>query len=166
MSGFPLRFRRSVLGPKLIDSNPIENPETDIPASAFEALFQQLVGLNLAQWTRAVVIANWNGSSFDYAYRDEAWNTDGQQTRPVLARAGAGNYSWTFASSYLDEDGNAQATVLVAPRASSRKLLTAASDRVDGYAWIDPAAPLVVQARFYRKTTDALEDVPFILEAG
>lgn len=163
MSGFPLRFFRAILGPKFRNSNPVENPETDIDAAAFEAAFQQIVGANLIV-PRVSLIASWNGASFDFTKRNEAWNTDGAQAHPVLARSATGRYNYTFAAQYLDENGALQNTVLLGARATSRKLLTAAADRVDGYAWIDVAFPLVVQLGFYRKSTDAAEDVPFWLE--
>ncbi len=166
MSGFPNRPTRGTFGPKLEDTTAPTNPEQDVPAAAFNLDYHQVVGLALANPAQVAVIANWNGSAFDYAHRSEAWNTDGSQTHPALARAGAGSYSLTLASTYKDQDG---ADIAIAPKAARvtvHKVLAAFANRVVGYAWIDGSNPLVLQVRLWEEATGTAVDAPFWLEVA
>lgn len=163
MSGFPTRIIRSLFGPKLLDNYPAENPETDIPARAFNVGFWQIAGCNLVV-PRATVVAKWNGAAFDYTHQAEAWNADESQAHPVLARTSAGVYTYTFAATYKDEDGADIATSLGAPRATCHKVLTAFGDRVEGFAWLDAGNPLIVHMRLWESASETAVDEPFWLE--
>lgn len=163
MSGFPSRFNRGHLGPKFRNANPVENPESQIGDAQFNAAFWQTAGMNLIV-PRVALIAQYVGSSFVVAAQEEAWNPDLSQAHPVLARASAGVYSYTFAASYLDEDGVAQPTVLRAPRLSCHKVLAAFADRVDAHAFIDAGNPLVLQLRLWLSASGTAVDEPFWLE--
>lgn len=162
MPGFPLRFLRSALGPELIDSAPVENPETDIGARQFNLAFWQMAGANLIV-PRATVVARWDGSAFVIAHQAEAWNTEGAQAHPLLERQEEGSYTYTFAANYLDENGAAIATVLGPPRVSCHRALADFSERVITAAWIDPGDPLVVQVRLWDADGIGV-DHPFWLE--
>jgi hypothetical protein len=163
MFGFPTRLIRSIFGPKLRDEHPVENPETQIPARAFNALFHQVAGMNLAMAVRATLIAAWDMDHFEIAYQEEAWNSNRDQARPELTRVTTGRYSYKFASTYKDEDGNDVPTDLVQPRVSTYKYMTSWNDRLFAYAWKDPADPLRVQVAIYDKD-GTLVDEPFWLE--
>lgn len=163
MSGFPTRFLRSALGPKFVNTIPVETPESDIGDSQFNAAFWQLAGMNLVV-SRVALIAHYTGGLFVYGHQEEAWNPENAQPHPALARSAAGVYTYTFAASYLDEDGNAVATVLRAPRLSCHKVLTAFADRIDAHAWIDNSNPLVLQLRLWSQAGAGVDE-PFWLEA-
>jgi len=162
--GFPTRITRSALGPKFRDTIPVENPETDVGAQQLEQVFQQVVGANLIV-PRVVVIATYSGGAFQYSHRAEAWNPDGAQAHPELAWVSAGNYTLTFAASYLDENAVAVPTVLLAPRISSHRDLNSVgfAGRVESRAWIRSNAPLVVQIRMWDTGGTGI-DQPFWLE--
>lgn len=162
MSGFPERILRSSLGPKLRDIVPVENPETDIPASAFESVFWQVAGSNLIQ-PRVVCIAEWTGSAFNIFHQGEAWNANAEQAHPVLAREGAGDYTYTFASNYLNELSEAINTVLIAARVNPVRLIDDASDALRGGAWVEPTDPLKIRFRLY-DSVSVLRDARFWLE--
>jgi hypothetical protein len=161
--GFPTRILRSALGPKFLDTAPVENPETDIGARQFNLAFHQVAGLNLVA-PRVSLVAHYTGGQFVIQHQQEAWNTEGAQARPVLARSAAGVYTYTFASSYLDEDGVSVATVLRAPRISCHKVLTAFADRIDPLSWVDGGSPLVLQIRLWNQSGAGVDE-PFWLEA-
>ena len=163
---YPNRATRAALGPHFKNAHPVEHPETDAGEETLNPLCDQVAGLNQVVVARAALVANWNGADFDKATQTEAWNPDGNQAHPVLARAGAGVYSYTFAGTYLNSAGVAVPIALVAPRVSSHKVLTAFSERIDAYAFIDVATnPLVVQIRLW-DATGTPEDAPFWLEVG
>lgn len=162
MSGFPTRFLRSILGPKFVNQTPVESPESDIGDAQFNAAFHQLAGMNLVV-PRAVVIATY-GSGFQIAHQAEAWNPENAQLHPTLARAGSGIYSYTFASTYKDEDGVDVSTVLFGARVSCHRDLSGGfATRISAHAWIDAGNPLVVQVRLW-DTGGGGGDHPFWLE--
>lgn len=164
MPGFPSRFLRAALGPKFVNSRPIESPESDIGDKQFNAAFWQLAGANLVL-PRVSLIAHYTGGNFVYSQQAEAWNPDQAQPHPALARVSAGAYTYTFAASYLDEDGLAVPTVLRAPRLSCHKVLTAFTDRIEAHAFVDTIDPLVLQLRLWTGAAGTAVDEPFWLEA-
>lgn len=163
MSGFPSRFVRSHLGPKFVNTAPIEKPESQVGDAQFNAAFWQVAGMNLVL-PRVALIAHYTGGQFVYGHQAEAWNAENAQLHPALARTGAGAYTYTFAANYLDEDGVAVATVLRAPRLSCHKVLTAFADRIDAHAWVDNGNPLVLQLRLWNQAGAGVDE-PFWLEA-
>jgi hypothetical protein len=163
MSGWPSRIIRSLLGPVLVDDYAAENPDTDIPAAAFNTAFHQLAGLNV-MLPRAGVVASYSGT-LTVIYQSEAWNADGAQVHPVLARSGTGLYTLTFAATYLDELGASVATSIVFARAGAMRVLTSYADRVNAYAWIDGSNPLIVHVSLFDASGSAI-DAPFWLEVG
>jgi len=162
MSGFPSRVLRSLFGPKLINTAPVENPETDIPESAFNTLFHQVAGMNLVL-PRVALIASYTGAVQTISHQAEAWNPENAQAHPVLARAAAGQYTYTFAATYKDENGADVPTVLLAPRVSCQRDLTAGfASRIEAHAWKD-TNPLVINVRLW-DAGGAGVDHPFWLE--
>lgn len=163
MSGFPARILRSILGPKFVNTNPVEQPENDIGDRQFNAAFHQLSGMNLIV-ARAALIATYSGGSFQIAHRAEAWNPENEQTHPAPARAAAGSYTYTFASTYKDQEGTDVSTVLLAARASCHRDLTGGfANRINAHAWVDAGNPLVVQVRLWDAGGTGV-DHPFWLE--
>ncbi len=81
----------------------------------------------------------------------------------MLARAGTGNYTYTFAATYNDENGVAQAISLIGTRLTDRKVLTVFGDRLEPRAWIDGGNPLRIQIRMW-DASGTLVDQPFWLE--
>jgi hypothetical protein len=148
-ASFPKRFVRSALGPKFVNNYAVENPASDIGDTQFNAAFYALAGMNLVapRWQFA---ATWNGSAFVVAHQEEAWNPERGQVRPTSARSATGRYSYTFTSSYLDEDGIAQPTILTGVRASCYAdtiALLGAGIVPEAFAWIDSTNPLIVQVQ-------------------
>lgn len=166
MSGYPTRIIRSTFGPTLEDEYPVQNPRTQIPATAFNTLFHQLAGLNVSSLTRAVVVAEFTGGVLVTRYQAEAWNPEGGQAHPVLARVGAGDYTLTFAASYLDEQGIVVPTALTAPKASAHPVVAAWGDVAIAGAYLDAVNPLVVHVKIFDAATGNPLDAPFVLEVG
>jgi hypothetical protein len=162
-AGYPARVTRSDFGPQHVDEYPVENPETQRPASSGNLMAWQVAGMN-GIVPRVSLEATWNGSSFDVQHQREAWNPENDVAHPALARVSAGRYTYTLLASYLDADGNTVATVVRKPRLSVNKVLTAFADRISANAWIDPADPLVVEMRIWEEATGTAVDLPFWLE--
>jgi len=163
MSGFPTRFLRSLLGPKFVNTSPVESPESDIGDVQFNAAFHQLAGMNLVV-PRVALIASYTGAAQTILHQAEAWNPENAQAHPVLARSAAGVYTYTFASTYQDENGAAVATVLLAPRVSCHRDLSGGfANRIEAHAWKDGSNPLIVQVRLW-DTGGTGVDHPFWLE--
>lgn len=154
---FPKRVTRDALGPKLIDNYPVENPTSEVGAGTFNGLFSAVAGMALGA-PRAILIAKWNGSTFDISAQAETWSPNGDQPHPALNRTGVGVYTYTFASSYLDEEGAAVSTVLAGARCSSE--VNHANGRIRGYAW--PTA-LVVDIKL-EDSAGTARDAAFYLE--
>lgn len=166
MNSFPTRITRSQLGPQFRDVYPVENPETDIGGDQFNGLFDQVAGCNVIV-SRAALVASWNGSAFDVLHQAEAWNTDNSQPHPALARSAIGRYTYLFAASYLDSEGNAVTTALPAARADSFRVpvdeANPYASRIARLVWKDPANPLNIKLAFFDSAGAAI-DVPFWLE--
>lgn len=163
MSGFPSRFLRSFLGPKLIDDRPVERPQAEVGAGALNPAFHQLAGMNLVA-PRVALIAFYTGAVQTIVQQAEAWNPENAQAHPTLARSAAGAYTYTFAASYLDEDGVAVPTVLAAPRVTCHRDLSGGfANRIEAKAWKDSVNPLVINVRLW-DTGGTGVDHPFWLE--
>lgn len=162
--GWPLRIVRALL-PTMDELIPKEHPEQDVGGGDFNLDWWQLAGANLVI-PRAVLAAKYNTgtSAFVKSYQEEAWNVNSALAHPTLARAGAGEYSYTFAATYPDKDGNLVATVLGEPDVRATKVLAVYADRVDAYAWIDAGDPLVIQVRLFNAAGAGVDDVPFLLK--
>lgn len=159
MSGFPARIQRSDLGPTFVDAYPVENPETDIGARAFNAAFHQVAGMNLVS-PRAIVVAEYSGGALSIQYQAEAWNPNSDQAHPVLSRNGTGLYFLTFDASYADESGVQIPTTLYFVKGSSMT-----SSLVFVMAQINPSNRLQVILQTQSPDSTPV-DVPFVLEVG
>jgi hypothetical protein len=113
---------------------------------------------------RAVLVGSYSGSTLTTKHQAEAWNPNNDQAHPTPARSGTGVYSYTFASTYKDEDGNDVTTVLLGARVLPQGEVTSYANRIVFHAWIDPAAPLVARWRFWETSAGDPVDVPFWLE--
>jgi hypothetical protein len=162
---FPKRPLRSSFGPKLRNAYPVENPAIDVGDVAFNGMFSTVAGLGLIS-ARSIVIANYTGGAFVIGYQAEAWNQELSQAHPVLARSGAGLYSYTFASTYLDEDGVAVATDIKGPRPFSQAD-SSGTTVGEAFGWINPANPLQVLMRVGTRVVATgvftTADIPFAL---
>jgi hypothetical protein len=162
---FPKRPLRSSFGPKLRNAYPVENPTMDVGDVAFNGLFSTAAGLALVS-ARAIVIANYTGGAFVVGYQAQAWNQNLDQANPALARSGAGLYSLTFASTYLDEDGIATPTDIKGALPFAQADSSGATVG-EAFAWINPGNPLQVLMRVGTRVvasgvlTNA--DIPFAL---
>jgi hypothetical protein len=166
---FPKRFVRSALGPKLVDDIAVERPISEVGAAAFNPAFWAESGMNLVV-PRAQFVASWNGSAFVISHQEEAWNPEHDQAHPTPARSATGRYSYTFASTYLDEDGVAQPTIIAGCRATCHAdaiALLGAGIMPEAFAWIDSTNPLVVQvqvgSRVLSTGVHTARDYPFWL---
>lgn len=117
MSGFPLRHLLQSFGSRLRDARPIEHPELEVSAARLN-LGESIAAASSLLLPRAVLVAQWNVASqtFTIFHQEEAWNLKHEQAHPTLAQITDGAYSYTFASSYLDNDGVSVPTVLPAAR--------------------------------------------------
>jgi hypothetical protein len=160
MSSFPNRLIRSQLGPKLVDNYPVENPKSELGAATFNPSFWSVAGMT-GILPRAALVARWNGSSFDISHQREAWNAENDQAHPSLARFGTGQYTYTFAATYLDEDGVAVPTVLVAARVAA--VVASAGGPMRGSAWPNSGNALQIDIDL-RDLASANRDGAFWLE--
>lgn len=166
MSGFPLRPSRDTYGPQLRDVYAADNPETDIPAAAFNTLFWQVAGLGAAHPVRAIAIAEYSGGALSTIYQAEAWNPNNDVTHPVVERTGTGTYTITFAPSYPDETGAEVSLSLLYARAKFLGDMSAWANRHEAHAWIDPADPLVVHVTTWDTATGLAADAKFLVEVA
>lgn len=166
MSGFPLRLSRDSLGPTLRDNYAADNPETDIPARAFNALFWQVAGMNAVHPVRAAAVVEYAGSVLSTIYQAEAWNPNNDVAHPVIARTGTGVYTVTFASTYLDETGASVPTTLLYARAKFIGDMSAWANRREAHAWIDGTNPLIVNVTTWDTATGLAADAKFLVEVA
>ena len=117
MSGFPLRHYLQSFGSRLRDARPIEHPEFEVNAQRLN-LGESISAASSLLLPRVNLIAQWNtaNSAFQIFHQSEAWNVRNEQPHPTLAQITDGAYSYTFASSYLDNDGVSVPTLLTAAR--------------------------------------------------
>jgi len=117
MAGFPIRHLLQSFGSKLRDARPVENPEIQVSAGRLN-LSESIAAASSLLLPRVGLIAQWNTTTslFEVYHQEEAWNARHEQARPTLARASAGSYTYTFAESYLDADGVAIPSNIVAAR--------------------------------------------------
>lgn len=163
MSGFPTRFLRSFLGPRLQNAKPVANPEKEVGAETLEPLLWQVAGMNLGA-SRASLIATWTGSAFQVHHQSEAWNANGAQAHPVLARTGTGVYTYTFAPTYLNEEDQAIETNLLAARVDCTGPQGAFMEHVTARAWRDPVTTTLVHVRLWLTGPGTPVDDQFWLE--
>lgn len=142
---FPKRPQRSSFGPKLVNNYPVENPNSDVPDTALNGVFWTAAGL-AGVLPRASCIASYTGGQFVISHQAEAWNPNGDQAHPTLARTNTGVYSYTFASTYLDEDGVAVPMDLKGSRVTCPSI-SSGTNFAEGVAWVDSVFPLVVIVR-------------------
>lgn len=144
---FPKRPQRSSFGPKLVNNYPVETPNSDVGDVAFNAAFWTIAGL-AGVLPRASCIATYSplSTSFVVSHQAEAWNPNGDQAHPVLGRTNTGIYSYTFASTYLDEDGIAVPMDLKGARVTC-PTISSGTNFAEGVAWVDSVFPLVVIVR-------------------
>jgi hypothetical protein len=142
MSGFPLRSLLQNFGPKLRDARPIENPEIETGQRRLNLLESTITGVNLIS-PRASVVARYDPSpaAFIIYHQEEAWNARHAQAHPVLERQVTGLYTYTFASSYLTEDGESVPISVVAARAN---VFGAGGINSGTKAWCQVTSPTVV----------------------
>lgn len=160
---FPARVLRAVFGPDFINTRPVEHPQTEFDANAMQVLLWQVSGTNQSA-VRATVAAKWTGSAFQIFHQGEAWNPEGSQTPPLLERASTGVYTWTFASTYPDVEGNDVSPNIGPVRVSSHKVLTAFADRIEAHAWRDAADASIIHVRLWDASGTPVDE-PFWLEA-
>lgn len=162
MSGFPARVLRSFFGPKFFNDRPVERPDHEFGAEKMEILCWQVAGMNLCA-DRVCLEASWDGSNFQISHQTEAWNAKNEQSHPTLARSEAGKYTYTFADTYLDGEGNDVAINLGPPSVSCHAEQDTFADRIEARAWMDANNPSIIHIRIW-DATGTLVDKPFLLK--
>jgi hypothetical protein len=104
MSGFPNRPTRTTFGPTLEDARPVTNPQRELGADVMNLAFWQLAGAG-AVLPMAIVV--YNGATPAILYQALAFDPKSLLGNITSVKNGAGDYRFTFASSYPDENGNA-----------------------------------------------------------
>lgn len=166
MSGFPSRFLRKELGPRLVDTRQVADPQHEVSAARLNLLEHQAVGAALVV-PRLTLVASWQSSAWQVSHQEEAWNADHQQGRPALTRLGAGFYTYTCSSTYLDEAGATVQLALSAARVSAQSLPIFGNPGSVylGGAIVDPTNRAQIIIRILDMETSMGVDVPFWLEA-
>lgn len=108
--GFPLRVRRSDMGPKLLNRKPVRDPRYQVHADLLGGLlFGQVAGMNLT-CLLAVLLVRIQSSAptATILERHEAWNPEGFSTGdyadPLVTRASAGVLDISYATQVPDWD--------------------------------------------------------------
>lgn len=156
--GFPRRLVRSALGPKFQNTRAVENPNSEFGDAQLNALLWNSAGMGLVIY-RADLVAAWNGSAFVIDHQAEAWNPENDQAHPLLTRVGTGVYRYTFAATYLDEDGIAQ------PVGLKKCGVRAMADTTHAFAFFTTSANLVVEVHL-QNAIGAEVDAKFWLMVG
>lgn len=107
MSGWPRRISRSALGPTREDFDTVVDDRFFVRAEFFELVHWQLAGANLFSPKANALI-----TSDALAGHDEAWAPNGGGTAPTFEHVATGHYRLTYAATYLDQKGDAQAPAL------------------------------------------------------
>jgi hypothetical protein len=116
MAGFPLRTLLTAFGSRLRNARPIEHPELEVDAKRLN-LSESVASASSLILPRASLVAELSiTGAVRILHQEEAWNTDHKQAHPALTRTQTGRYSYSFASSYLDLDGNTIGTDLIMAR--------------------------------------------------
>lgn len=104
--GFPVRSRRSSFGVTREDRAAAMNPKHAFGARYANLVFWQLAGANVTT-PRAWALVTSAGVR---SASGESWNSEGDDAlRPTCAKSSTGVYTATFAATYVDMDGDAQA---------------------------------------------------------
>ena len=117
MSGFPVRPDRLAFGPKPVNRYPVRDSAKELDGPTVgDLMMWQLAGCGLMVPRAMAIIAI---DAFDVATLKssaEAWDPASAYL-PTLAHPGFGTFTLTYAATYPDKDGVAQATNLVAAAA-------------------------------------------------
>lgn len=106
--GFPIRAKRSTFGVTREDRAATLNPKHSFGARYANLVFWQAAGVNVSAPIAWVLVS----SAGARAASGEAWNPEGTDPlRPTCAKSSTGVYTVTFAATYPDMDGDAQAFV-------------------------------------------------------
>jgi hypothetical protein len=113
MSGFPTRPRRDDFAPELKADGDITDDDYFVGERQFNLSFWQTAGMGLVS-SRAIAALDWDSgtSTLSLDSAEEAWDPYGTQNDPTVARSGAGVYTLTYDSTYLNQKGVSISTAL------------------------------------------------------
>jgi hypothetical protein len=112
---FPQRISRDSLGPTLGDTHPVVDPTRAVPAAAFNAAFWTVTGCGLMIPLASVLCTVIDGALVVVEHA-EAWNPNQILAGPTAMRDDPGCYSFTYLSTYPDENGVERAVNLTKGR--------------------------------------------------
>lgn len=112
MAGFPNRPDRSEFGPTYEDERPVENPKRELGESVVNLNMWQVAGVSLTS-PKVVISATVSGSAVTVTNQMLAWDPAQDLSNITITYSATGDYTFAFASTYPDEDGNSIATGLI-----------------------------------------------------
>lgn len=102
MSGFPATPTRTAFGPEMKNKRTPRNPETDLNANQMNLLFWQVAG---AGRTVAQASLVYDGAAPGVTYQALAFDPKQELGNIAVVKNGVGDYVFTFASTYLNQNG-------------------------------------------------------------
>ena len=150
MSGFPVRTLRSEFGPTFKDARPVEKPENEQSADSTNLSLHVTTGSGLVVPQFSLVV-EWDPTLGDFHvyHQAETWNVDNAFAHPVLSRLSLGNYTYKFANSYPDMNGEAVSLSLSAVRCSAMGTGSRAFAKPAPFFYISQSDPTLVCFGFY-----------------
>lgn len=103
MSGFPNRPARVAFGPQMQNVRAPVIPEKDLSANQMNLTFWQLAG---AGRTLPMAVLLFDGAAPAILYQTLAFDPRQELGELAFAKAGTGDYTFTFASTYKDQRGS------------------------------------------------------------
>lgn len=109
MAGYPTILTRAAFGPTREDDGIAPDDARYVGAYHFNLLFHQVAGMNILS-PRAYLLLVSDGDDLSIVEQGEAWAPDGGGAAPSYSSPGAGEFEFTYASSYTDQRGGSIAT--------------------------------------------------------
>lgn len=149
MSGFPVRTLRSEFGPTFKDARPVEKPENEQSAESTNLSLHVTAGAGLVVPLFSLVV-EWDPTLGDFHvyHQTETWNVDNALAHPVLSRIGSGSYTYKFANSYPDMNGEAVPLSLSTVRCSVMGTGSRVSAKLIPFYYISQSDPTLVYFGF------------------
>lgn len=102
MTGFPARPSRSGFGPNLVNARPVTQPDKELDAGIVDLAWWQAAG---AGRVTPLVVLIYNGTTQARVHQALAWDASNKLPPIPAVKDGTGQYTFTFASGYLNEKG-------------------------------------------------------------
>lgn len=107
MSGFPNKPSRTDFGPEYENEFPVRNPKREMGEDIVNLLMWQVAGAGVVA-PKAVLVVSHSGSTVTTTHQLLAFDPNSSVSPIPWVDAGTGQYAFTFADKYPDQNGNDQ----------------------------------------------------------